>query len=93
MDHVLIVHAVKDFPIWKQVLDEAAGIRKEAGEQSYHLLHDEFDRSRVAHFSRWTSLAQAKAFFEADRLVEIRRLAGVDAPEFNYLHNMEQGTL
>ncbi|KQW49534.1 MULTISPECIES: antibiotic biosynthesis monooxygenase [unclassified Roseateles] len=93
MDYVLIIHAVKDYPAWKQVFDEAAVIRKEAGEQSYHLLHDERDHNRVVHFSRWTSLAQAKAFFESDRLVEIRRLAGVEAPEFNYLHSLEQGTL
>lgn len=93
MDYVLITHAVKDYPAWKQVFDGAAALRKEAGEQIYHLLHDECDHNRVVHFSRWTSLGQAKAFFESDRLVEIRRLAGVEAPEFNYLHSLEQGTL
>lgn len=93
MDHVLIIHAVKDYPAWKQVFDGAATLRKEAGEQSYHLLHDACDRNRVVHFSRWTSLAQAKAFFESDLLVEIRRQAGVEAPEFNYLHSLEQATL
>lgn len=93
MDHVLIIHAVKDYPAWKQVFDGAAALRKEAGEQSYHLLHDACDRNRVVHFSRWTSLAQAKAFFESDLLVEIRRLAGVEAPEFNYLRSLEQATL
>jgi heme-degrading monooxygenase HmoA len=93
MDYVLIIHVVKDYPAWKQVFDAAAAIRKDAGEQSFQLLYDECDRNRVVHFSKWASLAQAKAFFESDRLVEIRRLAGVEAPEFNYLHSLEQGTL
>ena len=93
MDYVLIIHAVKDYPAWKQVFDEAAALRKEAGEQSYQLLHDECDRNRVVHFSRWASLAQARAFFESDRLVEIRRMAGVEAPDFNYLYSLEQGIL
>lgn len=93
MDYVLILHAVKDYPAWKQVFDEAAALRKEAGEQSYQLLHDAGDRNRVVHFSKWASLAQARAFFESDRLVEIRRRAGVEAPEFHYLHSLEQRTL
>ena len=93
MHHVLITHAVKDYAAWKKVFDEAAPIRKEAGEQSYHVLRDENDPNRVVHFSKWTSIAQAKAFFESPRLVEIRRVAGVEAPQFNYLHCLEQGTL
>jgi hypothetical protein len=45
------------------------------------------------HFSAWTSIAAAKAFFESPRLVEIRRQAGVKAPEFIYLDQLEAGTL
>ena len=93
MDYVLIIHAVKDYPAWKLVFDKAAGIRKAAGEQSYFVLRDEADANRVVHFSKWSSIANAKAFFESPRLVEIRRQAGVEAPEFNYLQSLEQGTL
>ncbi|MBT9599002.1 MAG: antibiotic biosynthesis monooxygenase [Vitreoscilla sp.] len=93
MEYVLIIHAVKDYKAWKQVFDDAAAIRKSAGEQTYHVLRDENDANRVVHFSKWASIAQAKAFFESPRLVEIRRQAGVEAPEFNYLHSLEQGTL
>ena len=93
MDHVLIIHAVKDYAAWKKVFDDAAAIRREAGERSYHVLRDESDPNRIVHFSQWTSIAQAKAFFESPRLVEIRRQAGVEAPEFNYLHGLEQGEL
>lgn len=93
MDYVLIIHAVKDYPAWKKVFDEAAAIRKQAGEQSYYVLRDERDVNRIVHFSQWASLAQARAFFESPRLVEIRQQAGVEAPEFNYLHRLEHGVL
>ena len=93
MDYVLIIHAVKDYKAWKQVFDAAASIRKDAGEQQYHVLRDERDPNRVVHFSKWASIAQAKAFFESSELVEIRRRAGVEAPEFNYLCSLEEGVL
>ncbi len=93
MDHVLIIHAVRDYPAWKQVFDGAASLRKEAGERSYQLLRYESDANRVVHFSRWTSIASARAFFESPLLVEIRRQAGVEAPEFIYLLHLEEGVL
>lgn len=93
MDYVLIIHAVKDYEAWKLIFDAAAAIRKEAGETSYFVLRDENDANKIIHFSQWLSIARAKAFFESPRLVEIRRQAGVEAPEFNYLHCLDQGTL
>lgn len=93
MDYVLIIHKVKDFQAWKRIFDDAAGIRKQAGEQSYRVLCDENDPNRVIHFSCWSSLAAAKAFFESPELVEIRARAGVEAPQFNYLHSLESGEL
>jgi heme-degrading monooxygenase HmoA len=93
MDHVLIIHAVKDCPAWKKIFDEAAGIRKQAGEQSFQVLRYEHDLNKVVHFSKWQSLAMAKAFFESPKLVEIRKQAGVEAPEFIYLQQLEAGQL
>lgn len=93
MDYVLIIHAVKDYTEWKKVFDGAATLRKNAGERSYYVLRDENDANRVVHFSEWSSIADARAFFESPRLVEIRRRAGVEAPEFNYLNLLGQGTL
>lgn len=93
MDHVLIVHAVRDYPARKRVFDSAAPLRKEASEHSYQLLHYENDANRVVHFSRWTSISRARAFFESPALVEIRRQAGVEAPEFIYLQHLEVGVL
>jgi quinol monooxygenase YgiN len=93
MQYVLIIHEVADYPAWKNVFDAAAGIRKEAGERSYQVLKYETDPNKIVHFSAWTSIADAKAFFESPRLVKIRREAGVKAPEFIYLEQLEAGTL
>lgn len=93
MQYVLIIHEVADYPAWKKVFDAAAGIRKDAGERSYQVLKYETDANRIVHFSAWTSIADAKAFFESPRLVQIRKDAGVKAPEFIYLEQLEAGTL
>ena len=93
MEFVLIVHEVDDYPAWKRVFDEAAGIRREAGERSFQVLRYEDDPNRIVHFSAWTSIAAAKAFFESPRLVEIREAAGVRSPEFSYLQQMDSGIL
>mgnify|MGYP002369279322 CR=1 FL=1 len=93
MQYVLIIHEVADYPAWKKVFDAAAGIRKDAGERSYQVLKYETDANRIVHFSAWTSIADAKAFFESPKLVQIRREAGVKAPEFIYLKQLESGTL
>lgn len=93
MQYVLIIHEVEDYPAWKTVFDQAAEIRKEAGEISYQLLKFENDANHIVHFSRWSSLENAKNFFESERLVEIRRQAGVKAPTFVYLDEIENGIL
>ncbi len=64
-----------------------------AGEESYSLLREEHDSKIVVHFSSWSSLAKARSFFESEQLVEIRRQAGVEEPQFMYLHALEQRTL
>jgi quinol monooxygenase YgiN len=93
MQHVLIIHEVADYPAWKKVFDAAAGIRKEAGERSYQVLKYETDANKLVHFSAWTSIAAARSFFESPRLVKTRQEAGVKAPEFIYLDQLEAGTL
>ena len=93
MQHVLIIHEVEDYPAWKLVFDNAAGIRREAGERSFQVLRYENEPNRIVHFSAWTSIADAKAFFESPRLVQIRKEAGVKAPHFIYLDLIEAGVL
>jgi quinol monooxygenase YgiN len=93
MPYVLIIHEVADYPAWKKVFDGAAAIRREAGERSYQVLKFQDDANRIVHFSAWTSLADARRFFESPRLVKIRAEAGVKAPVFIYLEQLETGTL
>ncbi len=91
--YVLIIHEVEDYAAWKKVFDEAADIRREAGERTYQVLKYEHEPNKVVHFSAWTSLADARLFFESPRLVEIRKNAGVKSPDFIYLEQLESGTL
>jgi quinol monooxygenase YgiN len=93
MHYTLIIHEVEDYPAWKQVFDQAASIRKQAGEISYQVLRDEQALNKIVHFSAWTSTTHARAFFESPELVEIRAKAGVKSPEFIYLHQLESGVL
>jgi quinol monooxygenase YgiN len=93
MQHVLIIHEVADYAAWKKIFNQAAGIRKEAGERSYQVLRYENDPNKIVHFSAWTSIADARAFFESPRLVKIREEAGVKAPEFIYLEQVDSGIL
>ncbi len=93
MPFVLIIHEVETYPAWKTVFDQAAEIRKRAGEISYQLLRRDSDANHIVHFSEWSSLDDARHFFESPELVEIRREAGVKAPDFLYLHEIARGVL
>lgn len=93
MQHVLIIHEVGSYPAWKVVFDQASGMRKAAGEIHYQLLHDDNNANHIVHFSAWCSLEHARRFFESEKLVEIRKQAGVKAPSFLYLHELERGVL
>ena len=92
-EHVLIIHEVADYVAWKQIFDDAAGIRKAAGEIRYQVLRFDQDANQIVHFSEWSSLANARQFFESPELVDIRRVAGVKAPEFIYLQQLEAADL
>lgn len=93
MDYVLIIHRVKDYPAWRRVFDGAANLREAAGERWYQVLADESDPKRIVHYSKWESISRARAFFESADLVEIRKKAGVESPEFIYLNILSEGVL
>jgi len=93
MSYVLIIHEVEDYPAWKAVFDEAADIRKQAGEIHYQLHCYDTDAKTIVHFSAWSSLENARKFFESPNLIEIRKKAGVKAPGFMYLRELERGVL
>jgi hypothetical protein len=56
MQYVLIIHEVEAYPAWKLVFDQAADIRKCAGEIRYQLLRYDDDANSIVHFSEWSSL-------------------------------------
>jgi quinol monooxygenase YgiN len=93
MQHVLIIHEVESYLAWKVVFDRAAAMRKAAGEISYQLLRHDDDANHIVHFSVWSSLDNARRFFESPELVAIRQQAGVKAPDFIYLQEIERGVL
>ncbi|MDI1278304.1 MULTISPECIES: antibiotic biosynthesis monooxygenase [Methylobacter] len=93
MEYVLIIHEVEDYAAWKKIFDDAALIRKSAGELSFQVLKLDNNPNKIVHFSKWSSISNAKAFFESEKLVEIRKQAGVKAPEFIYLEQLEEGVL
>lgn len=93
MSYVLIIHEVAAYEAWKTVFDQAADLRKNAGEISFQLLRYDTDANNIVHFSQWTSLDNARRFFESPELVEIRKKAGVRAPNFIYLQELERGVL
>ncbi|WP_298333529.1 antibiotic biosynthesis monooxygenase [Asticcacaulis sp.] len=90
---VLIIHDVEDYTAWKAVFDQAADMRALAGERHYQVLTDQKLPNRVVHFSQWTSHEAAQRFFQSPELVEIRKSAGVKAPDFIYLNEREAGDL
>ncbi len=93
MAHVLIIHEVDDYDAWKQIFDGAAELRRRAGELSFQVLRDVHAPGRVVHFSVWSSVAAAQAFFESPEVARIRDEAGVHRPEFVYLDQVASGTL
>jgi quinol monooxygenase YgiN len=92
-EYVLIVHEIENYGRWKAIFDGAATMRREAGEIEYRLFAFDADDNQVVHFSRWSSLTAARAFFESPELVEIRHAAGVRAPRFLYLKEIAAGKL
>lgn len=91
--HVLIVHKVADYERWRTIFEEAAPLRKAAGELRYHLLAATEDGNQIVHYSQWKTLEAARAFFESDQLAQIRKTAGVEAPQFHYLNLIEEKEL
>ena len=68
-------------------------LEKMLGEVSYQLLRHGNDANRIVHFSEWSSLDNARRFFESQELVDTRRKGGVKSSGFIYLHEIERGVL
>lgn len=88
-----MIQEVEAYRAWRDVYDQAIDLRRRAGEKSYRLLRYESDDSHVVHFAEWTTLDDARAFLESPELEEMRRKAGVPAPELVYLRQFDDGVL
>ena len=84
MPHALIIHEAADYPAWRNLRRRrrhpARGLRAA------------LPRLRYVHSSAWTSLADARSFFGSSRPRRLRDQAGVRAPEFICLQELEAGT-
>ena len=72
-------------------LEFLIGNKPDRQEINYQLLR--YDNDTIVHFSEWSSLENAHRFFESPELVELRKKAGVQAPNFIYLQEIERGVL
>ena len=81
-----------DYATWKRHLDDdAAALRKQAGEGAFEVLRSTGDPNLVVHSARWSSVAAARSFFESAEVQAIRERTGVEAPTFLYLTLEDSG--
>ncbi len=93
MQYVLIIQEVENYAEWKKGFDKASTIRKEAGELSYQVLSYKNAPNKIIHYSQWISHEKAKAFFESEKIIALRKELGVKEPNFIYANQIEQGIL
>lgn len=84
---------MKNYATWKQIFDDASGIRKAAGEISFQVFKCHDEPGKIVHLSTWNDKQIAEQFVNSALLVKIRADAGVKSPEFIYLNLLESGML
>jgi hypothetical protein len=57
------------------------------------VLRNEEDSSRIVHISQWQSLAKARGVLRLDSVGRDPTPGGVEAPEFIYLNQLDQGVV
>jgi heme-degrading monooxygenase HmoA len=82
---VVVIHRVADVDRWRAAFDAAAELRAAGGELDFEVLHADDDPHLIVHLARWTTIAEARAFFESPEVVAIRKRAGAEPPTFLYL--------
>jgi heme-degrading monooxygenase HmoA len=85
MTRVVVIHRVADVDRWRAAFDAAADLRAAGGELDFEVLHADDDPHLIVHLARWTTVAEARAFFESPEVVAIRKRAGAEPPTFLYL--------
>ena len=90
MPYLLVRHAVEDYAAWKDVFDEHAAAREEAGSLGGRLFRSSDDAEDVVTLMEWESAERAREFAESDDLRETMERAGVvGEPEVAFLEELE----
>lgn len=80
MSKMLVHHTVKDFNAWKTVYDSMVGTRKENGELSEQIFHEENNPNSLTILFDWNSIENAKKFSQSPELKAAMEKAGVMGP-------------
>lgn len=88
---VVVIHEVDDYDRWTSAFDAAESIRRAGGEVDFEVLHAEDDANLIVHIATWTSLDDARRFFESAEVAAIRTAAGVREPTFLYMRRRAGG--
>jgi hypothetical protein len=77
MAHLLVQHAVEDFPRWKAGYDDHKSFRDAAGLTELHLLQGIEDPNYVVLLFEAEDMAKAREFTTSDDLKEVMARLGV----------------
>ena len=92
MEYVLVTnHNVADYARWKTAFDEAHAMRREGGEQEYHIFYIKGEPNKLVLLFKWDNLDHARKYFESEELKRVMKQAGVTGqPELQLLEPIEQ---
>jgi quinol monooxygenase YgiN len=79
MTATFVRHRVSDYSKWREVYDSVAGMQKAAGVTEEAVYRSVDDPNVVLVMHRFTSIDQARSFFDSEELRAAMGQAGVDA--------------
>lgn len=74
---IIVKQRVKDFPRWKEVLDNLISRRRSFGETKAQLLANNTDPNEAIGIFEWDSLEKARTFFYSREFREAMKEAGM----------------
>jgi quinol monooxygenase YgiN len=85
MVHVIVQQEAKDYAQWKEVFEEYARVRKEAGSQGSRIFRNETDPNDITVLHEWDDITKARTFFQSNYLQRIFEKAGITCePQIYY---------
>ena len=77
MVHILVQQEAKEYAQWKEVFEEYAKVRKEAGSKGSRIFRNEKDPNDIAVLHEWDDMTKARTFFDSGYLHKILERAGL----------------